>query len=78
MKINSENLVSVTEANQNFSKVAKQVDEKGSVIILKNNTPKYVLIEYSSVENSYKKEDIELVALDIINRHRKAYEELAK
>ncbi len=45
MQINIENLVSITEANQNFSKVARQVDEKGSVIILKNNKPKYILID---------------------------------
>ncbi|MEX1377373.1 MAG: type II toxin-antitoxin system Phd/YefM family antitoxin [Eubacteriales bacterium] len=45
MQINIENLVSITEANQNFSKVARQVDEIGSVIILKNNKPKYILID---------------------------------
>ncbi len=45
MQINIDNLVSITEANQNFSKVARQVDEKGSVIILKNNKPKYIVID---------------------------------
>ena len=39
MKINVENLVSITEANQNFSKVARKVDEKGSGLVLKNNRP---------------------------------------
>ena len=39
MNINTKNLVSITEANQNFSKVARLVDENGSVIILKNNVP---------------------------------------
>ena len=37
MNINTKNLVSITDANQNFSKVARLVDENGSVIILKNN-----------------------------------------
>ena len=37
MNINTDNLVSITEANQNFSRVARMVDEKGSVVILKNN-----------------------------------------
>lgn len=41
MKINTKNLVSITEANQNFSKVARLVDEQGSAVILKNNNPKY-------------------------------------
>ena len=45
MQINIDNLVSITEANQNFSKVARQVDEKGNVIILKNNKPKYIVID---------------------------------
>ena len=37
MMINSNTLVSITEANQNFSKVARLVDEQGSAVILKNN-----------------------------------------
>ena len=45
MQINIENLVSITEANQNFSKVARQVDDKGNVIIMKNNKPKYILLD---------------------------------
>lgn len=45
MQINIDNMVSITEANQNFSKVARKVDDKGSVVILKNNKPKYILID---------------------------------
>ena len=41
MNVNTNNLVSITEANQNFSRVARMVDENGSVVILKNNTPRY-------------------------------------
>ena len=40
MNVNTENLVSITEANQNFSRVARMVNEKGSVVILKNNSPR--------------------------------------
>ena len=50
MMVNTENLVSITEANQNFSKVARLVDEKGSAVILKNNTPRYLVIEFSQAE----------------------------
>ena len=42
MIINTGNLVSITEANQNFSRVARLVDENGAAVILKNNTPRYV------------------------------------
>ena len=50
MNVNTDNLVSITEANQNFSRVARMVDEKGSVVILKNNSPRYLLIEFGSAE----------------------------
>lgn len=50
MMINTNTMVSITEANQNFSKVARLVDENGAAIILKNNVPRYVVIEFSEVE----------------------------
>ena len=50
MTVNTNNLVSITEANQNFSKVARLVDENGSAVILKNNVPRYVIMEFSEVE----------------------------
>lgn len=39
MNISTDSMISITEANQNFSKVARLVDETGSVLILKNNVP---------------------------------------
>ena len=50
MNINTKNLVSITDANQNFSKVARLVDENDSVIILKNNVPRYLVMEFSAAE----------------------------
>ena len=35
MTIDTNSLVSITEANQNFSKVARLVDEKGSAVNIK-------------------------------------------
>ena len=80
MKINTKNLVSITEANQNFSKVARLVDEQGSAVILKHNNPKYVLIEYSEFENVKiaDDEDITEISRRIMNQNREAYKELAK
>ena len=49
MQINLENLIPITEANQNFSKVARMVDSKGTAVILKNNKPKYVLVDYNTL-----------------------------
>ena len=44
MNINTKNIVSITEANQNFSKVARLVDENGAAVILKNNVPRYLVL----------------------------------
>ena len=40
MTVNTDVLVPMTEANQNFSKVARLVDESGLAVILKNNKPR--------------------------------------
>ena len=80
MNINTDNLVSITEANRNFSRIARLVDEKGSVVILKNNAPRYHLIEFSQAEQeqSLSNEDVLLLSKRLIAQNREAYEELAK
>lgn len=80
MNINTKNLVSITEANQNFSRVARMVDENGSVIILKNNTPRYLLIEFEKAEKEQFADDEDLLEISkrLIAKNREAYEELAK
>lgn len=78
MKIQTKNLVSITEANQNFSKVARLVDENGAVIILKNNTPKYILIDYNQFNSYDTGEDIEVIAQRVLKRNIGAFRELAK
>jgi antitoxin Phd len=50
MLINTNNMIPITEANQNFSRVARMVDQSGSAVILKNNRPCYLLIGFGSVE----------------------------
>ena len=80
MMVNVKNLVSITEANQNISKVARMVDEIGDVVILKNNVPKYVLIDYSKFEEERMENNatVEKIADEILTKHLKAFEELAK
>ena len=80
MNINTDNLVSITEANRNFSRIARLVDEKGSVVILKNNAPRYLLIEFSQAEQeqSASNEDVLLLSKRLIAQNREAYEKLAK
>lgn len=52
MMINTDTIISISEANQNFSKVAKLVEEKGAAVIMKNNAPKYIVIEFSKIPES--------------------------
>ena len=80
MTVNTKNLVSITEANQNFSRVARLVDENGAAVILKNNVPRYVLVEFSQAEQEQIEEDEDILAVSkrLIAKNRTAYEELAK
>jgi antitoxin Phd len=80
VKVNISNLVSISEANQNFSRVARLVDENGVAVILKNNVPRYVLIEYSQLGKVEPTEDgeVEKVARRLLSKHRKAFEGLSK
>ena len=72
-------MVSITEANQNFSKVARLVDENGAAILLKNNTPRYVLIEFSQFQEDVIDNDaVDAIAKRIFKKHQAAFEELAK
>ncbi|MBQ2711039.1 MAG: type II toxin-antitoxin system Phd/YefM family antitoxin [Clostridia bacterium] len=50
MLINSEQIVSMTEANQNFSKVVKQTEREGCIVIFKNNKPKFVLMDIEAMQ----------------------------
>lgn len=80
MNVNLKNLVSMTEANQNFSKVARMVDENGAAVILKNNAPRYVILDYSKLQEDEiaDNETVEKVSKRILSKHLKAFEELAK
>ena len=80
MNINTDALVSLTEANQKFSRVARMVDKNGAVVILKNNTPRYLLIEFNVAEEEQvaKNEDILEISKRLIEKNRDAYEVLAK
>ena len=80
MMISTDNMISISEANQNFSKVARLVDQTGQAIILKNNVPRYLVIEFSQAEAEQlaKDEDVRDLSKRLIEKNRKAYGELAK
>lgn len=80
MKVNTNALVSITEANQNFSKVARLVDENGSALILKNNIPRYLIVEFSQAENmqTTNDEDVLSISKKLIDKNKEAYKVLAE
>lgn len=80
MNINTETITTMTEANQNFSKVARIAESNGRAVIFKNNKPKYLVIDIDS--NSYfditDDERIDIAAKRVLKRFKPAFEELAK
>jgi len=80
MLINSQKMVSISEANQNFSKIAKLVDEEKSVVIMKNNKPKYILLDFDEFRKGAitEEEKLESIADRILFENLEAFKELAK
>ena len=80
MTIDTNTMVSISEANQNFSKVARLVDERGSAVILKNNVPRYLVIDFSKADEdiiaSY--DDVLSVSKKLMAQNKEAYEVLSK
>ena len=80
MMVDTKRMVSITEANQNFSRVARMVDEAGSIIILKNNAPRYLLIEFSQAEQEQTMPDDDVMSISqrLMTKNKIAYEVLAQ
>ncbi|MBQ2691029.1 MAG: type II toxin-antitoxin system Phd/YefM family antitoxin [Clostridia bacterium] len=83
MMVNTDMLVPMTEANQNFSKVVRKVDKDGMVVILKNNQPRYVVVDFSEYEviaeaMQMRKARIAAAADEILDENMEAFLELAK
>ncbi len=80
MNINTKTMVSITEANQNFSKVARLVDAHGSAVILKNNSPKYIILEFDKAEKISEADNdvLNSISEKLIQENSNVYEELGK
>lgn len=80
MTVDTNTLVSITEDNQNFSKVARLVDEYGTAVIMKNNVPRYLVIDFNKAEQDMiaKDEDVLNISKRLIEKNMEAYEKLAK
>ena len=80
MNVNTKTMVSISEAKQNFSKVARLVDQYGSAVILKNNSPRYLILEFNQADEqlSAQTDDVLAISEKLITRNKAVYEELAK
>ena len=80
MTIDTNTMVSISEANQNFSKVARLVDECGSAVILKNNVPRYLVIDFSKADKDILSSYVVVFCIsnELMEQNREAYEVLAK
>lgn len=83
MMVNTSTLVPMTEANQNFSKVTRLVDETGLAVILKNNKPRYIVVDFEEYDElqavrAARKQKVEATADRLIAENLEAFQELAK
>ncbi len=80
MLINTKQIITITEANQNFSKATRIADEHGEALVFKNNRPKYKLVNLEVEPDLELTDDekIEIVAARIMKRFKPAFMELAK
>jgi len=80
MTINTDNIVSITETNQNFSRVARLVDRTGAAVVLKNNIPRYIILDFTQIndEKSASTSEALVSAKKYLKKHLSAFKELAK
>ena len=80
MTNNTQTQISLSEACADLSKLTRIVDEKGSAVILKNDVPRYIIMEYSAVEELTTASDeyVDAISQKLIQKNLEAYKELAK
>ena len=80
MTIDTSSVVSMTEANQNFSKVTRIADQYGRAVVFKNNTPRYLVIPFpiaDQIEDA-SRSDALASAGRMMDLYDDAFQELAK
>ncbi len=83
MMINTDLIIPMTDANQNFSRVTRIVDEDGMAVIMKNNKPRYIVVDFEEYDKistamQMRKQRIDAVADNVIDENMEAFLELAK
>jgi len=80
MIIDTKQIVTVTEANQNFSRITRIADKNGHAVIFKNSKPKYIIydLDKNPVIDLTDDERIDIAAARILKKYLPAFKELAK
>ena len=82
MMITTNRINSVTEANQNFNKVANIAKKFGDTVIFRRNKPAYILMDINKMGDDFIKEYEKLklkhLSNQLLNEYEIAYKELAK
>ena len=83
MTVDTNVLVPMTDANQNFSKVVRLVDETGLAVIMKNNKPRYVVVDFDEYDQiqpimQMREKLIDSTGDAMIEENMEAFRELAK
>ena len=80
MTIDTNAIVSMTEANQNFSRVTRIAEQKWQAVIFKNNRPKYLLLDLDNAPllDITDEEKIDIAAARVLKRYLPAFQALAK
>ena len=82
MFISTKNIVTITEANQQFNKVTKTASKYGDAIIFKHNKPTYVVFDIAKMGKEfveeYEKLRIKFISSKVMDEYAEAYEALAK
>lgn len=81
MNLDTKMIVSISEANKDFSRVIHLVESCGRVVILENNSPKYLLIDLEQESLIYDltdEEKIEIASKRIMRQYKPAFEKLAE
>lgn len=78
MTVDTNTIIFITEANQNFSKVTKLVDEHGTAVIPKNNMPRNHVIDFSKTEKVVSTEDVMVISENLMQKNMEVYKALGK
>jgi len=79
VKSNTDGVILISDTNQKFSQIARIVDEKKKVIVMKNNKPRYLVIDIEEYEkHNLDEQKLHIIADDILLKNINAFKRLAR